>query len=140
MKKILFILVLVLLLFSVGCKEEPNNPSGENGGSGTTEVKKLVVNYYDGETLIVSKEYQDETISLHDYNKDGFIFYGWYLDINLTTPYNRDNIKTYFEQESLNLYAKTESIMKDMNIEIKGFINQTEVVVNPLFVDRKSVV
>lgn len=97
------------------------------------EKPKLVINYFDGDNLIQSKEYLD-SIDHFYYIKDDYIFDGWFLDKELTSPFDEVNNKQYFKLKSINLYAKLEHNMKDLNIQIKGNINETEVVLNPAFI------
>ena len=123
MKKLLLILVMFLLFFFVSC--EATNPQEDN-------AKKLIINYYDGDTYITSQDYTDE-IKLLEYPKEGYTFGGWYLDSDFSTPFDTNNVNDYFKMKSISLYAKMERDMKDFGINIKGKISETEYVVNPLF-------
>ena len=120
MKKILYVSLFVLLFICASC---------EMGGSSS---KKLTINFYDGNTLIESKEYSDE-VSLINYSKEDYEFLGWFLDKDFNEHYDSEKIDEYFELKSLNLYAKMELVMKDFNILIQGKINENEVVLNPVF-------
>lgn len=142
MKKILFFTIIIaLLLCCFACEESPET-GDQNGGTPVEPPEKvLTVSYYDGNALIRSEEYTSVFTPI-EYAKDGFIVLGWYTDKTFKNPFDPSAMTTYFEQETLNLYVKTEEIeeeepeevfMKDFGIEIEGKLTETEYVVNPIF-------
>ena len=121
MKKLLIIPMMALIIILCSC---------EMGGGGG--AKKLTVKYYDGTTLLKSEEYED-TINLYEYTKEDFEFKGWYLDQDLSKPFDKNNQSQYFKQATLDLYARMEKIVKDFNIKIQGQKDNELVVLNPVF-------
>ena len=140
MKRFFLLLFSAIIVFSLlaccfACKDQPS------------EQKKVTVHYYDGETLIYSQEYT-ESFSLPTYPKEGFDFFGWFLDENLTTVFSEESIPALFEDgseiTSLTLYAKTakkqqepqqnpkEEIMNDFELSIIGEAGD-RLVLNPAF-------
>ena len=128
MKKLLFITLFIMLFCLIGFGETTVTPDdGEN-----QEETKLLVSYYDGDKLIFSKEYTNNSILIIDYSITDYEFKGWFLDKEFTTPYDETKIKEYFKLDSLNLYAKMERDMAEFKINIIGKLNN-EYVLNPLF-------
>ena len=82
MKKLLWIPIIALLFCLVACKD--NNDNQQND--------KLVISYYDNDTLIEAKEYTD-SVSLMKYSKTEYKFIGWYLDQELTITRRHSDIK-----------------------------------------------
>ena len=126
MKKFLFALVvaaLVLCCFACAGRQPKNQKQKSE--------KSVVVSYYDGDLLVKTEEYKGE-IDLYDYQKEGYEFKGWYVDEDLTLSYDPED-PDFIGRESFMLYAKTEKIMNDFEIEIVGKIGEDGYVVNPLF-------
>ena len=122
MKKLLWIPIIALLFCLVACKDNNTN----------NQPQKLVISYYDNDTLIETKEYTD-SVSVMKYSKTSYKFIGWYLDKELTQPFEISSVAEYYKIGSINLYAKMEKIMKRLNITIEGEISNNEYVVNPFF-------
>ena len=98
----------------------------------TEKLKKVSINYYDGEVLIENDVYID-TIDPLVYFKDGYIFKGWYLENTLETLFDATRTNKYFVLGQINLYAKMEQIMAELDIVVNGKLSETEYVINPLF-------
>ena len=121
MKKLWFILLIISFAFVFfGCK-----------GSKEDNKKSLTITYYDGVDIVHIEEYI-EKINLIDYQLDGYNFVGWYIDSELTEPFDEAKIEEYFNQTEMNLYAKLEKLMEDFEIKIIGTIDN-EVAINPAF-------
>lgn len=122
MKKLIYFVLFILLFGLVGCGEEIVDPPKE---------KRIIISYYDGDRMVQAKEYYEE-ITLYEYTKKNYTFKGWYLDSSLTNPIDLTNLDRYFNETSLDLYARMEKEMKDLSISITGVI-EDKVVVNPIF-------
>ena len=137
MKKIfLVLLVLGLFLILFGCGDTPEKPAGDpSGGNEETppEEKKnktVIITYYVGEDIIRMQEYTNK-IELTEYSEEGYEFLGWYLDSELTIPYDEKDIDKYFELDRLDLYAKMEKLMEDFEINL-GKTTNGRTYINPL--------
>ena len=140
MKKLLFLMLVGFLAFGLFCcgkteekdppsvdpsEKEPNDPPVVNND------KTIVINYYDDVDIVHIEEYTN-TITLIDYGYEGYEFAGWYLDSELTIPFDENESSKYFEQDEINLYAKMVKLMEDFEIKVIGQVNN-EVVINPAF-------
>jgi uncharacterized repeat protein (TIGR02543 family) len=66
------------------------------------EIKTYTVNYYDGENLVNTYTVNyGETAELYLYDKTDYVFFGWFTDKELTTPY----IFSKKVKSDLDLYA-----------------------------------
>ncbi|MBO4667771.1 MAG: hypothetical protein J5666_06595 [Bacilli bacterium] len=137
MKKILqFLLIISLIFVLLGCgdkpqekekpDEEPVNPPEEI----KEKDKSIMITFYVDEDIICIEEYINK-IELIDYSEEGYSFIGWYLDSELTNPFNPDDIDNYFNLGTMNLYAKMEKLMEDFDIRIALINNESAI--NPSF-------
>ena len=118
----LLILSLLLIILSIGC----NNSNNQN-----KEDKKILITYYDGIDIVHIEEYSGE-INLLNYDLEGYTFKGWYLDSDFLEEFNIDKSDEYFNNKELNLYAKMERLMEEIEIKIWGMTDNL-VCVNPAF-------
>ena len=125
--KIKYLIIVILLLFVVGCNNPPQKfvvTIEYNNGQLTDE---LVVE--EGTSIVI-----DETIE-----KSGYDFRGWYLDEELTIPLTENYIPT----ENITIYAKWEviknkvvfyvddTVFNEQLVEDKGFANDPGVPTKP---------
>ena len=75
----------------------------ENGVKYIKEDYSFNVNFYENQRLLNENTYiYDSMVRLHEYNKKGYSFVGWYTEPEFINKYTFDN----FEREDLDLYAK----------------------------------
>ena len=98
----------------------------------TTKEKRLVVRYFDNENIVLQTNYTKDTFELESYESLGYNFLGWYIDKDFNELFDLDKLDQYFEQDSLDLYAKMEKIMNEFEVSIIGLIDG-ETLLNPAF-------
>ena len=127
MKKLLFLLLTFFFVFSLA--------SCEMGGGSKTEddAKELLINYYDNDKIIARLKYQD-TIELYEYEKDKYQLVGWFLDKELTQPFDINNIEQYFKSKTMNLYVKMERAVEGHELQVVGMFEADETILDPIFV------
>ena len=147
MKKIIFILIFILL-FGFACKkEDPVKPDDSDKPKEEDPIvdpdpkphvdeKTLSITYLDDDMIlsitVISESEVEETNFNLDCSREGYIFGGWFTDPEWNEPFDVSKMNDYFELGSITLYAKMERIMKDINIQIKGKLDESYVI-NPLF-------
>ena len=137
MKKILqFLLIISLIFVLLGCGDKPQEKEkpDEKPVNPPEEIKEkdksIMITFYVDEDIICIEEYINK-IELIDYSEEGYSFIGWYLDSELTNPFNPDDIDNYFNLGTMNLYAKMEKLMEDFDIRITLINNESAI--NPSF-------
>lgn len=128
--QILSILLLIVVMFSlVGCGETKDE---------TPTIKCYQVSLIDGDNVDTKSYEINTTITLVNYEKDGYIFEGWFKDLNKTDgPYTSYQASTEIQ---INFYAKWTSYDEIDKAAAQPIIDAINALPNPITLNDEATI